>query len=173
MLDELNGMESPIWDSFSYERIETALLTKQEEILLEHMRRYQENIRYQNGFYKGFNFNNISESLQSIYVLYDANGIPLYVGESGRTRGRLKAHLDRYNTFNDVLITRIKVIPFTSNVTKKERCMVERMFINLLNPRLNELNRNRNVQRTENIELRRLENPYNVREMDKNDLETY
>lgn len=152
---------------------EIRLLNEQDELLMERIRIYWENIEYQKGFYKGFNFNKIHKDLESIYILYDADDTPLYVGESNKTQSRLKAHLDKYNTFDKALITKIKVIPFTSTTTKVERCIVERMFINLLNPLLNELNRNGNIGEPERIELKRLRNPHSIGYTDKDELEKY
>ncbi|AUD12362.1 MULTISPECIES: GIY-YIG nuclease family protein [unclassified Planococcus (in: firmicutes)] len=149
------------------------MLSEENAMLLEKMEKYQENNRYRDKFYKGFNFNKIPETLESIYILYDKEDIVLYVGESARTNGRLKAHLNQHNNWDNVVITKIKVIPFTKKTLKKERCMVEKMFINLLNPVGNEINRNRNTRDDEVIELKRLNNPYEVNNLEKDELELY
>ena len=96
------------------------MLSEENAMLLEKMEKYQENNRYRDKFYKGFNFNKIPETLESIYILYDKEDIVLYVGESARTNGRLKAHLNQHNNWDNVVITKIKVIPFTKKTLKKE-----------------------------------------------------
>ena len=142
-------------------------------MILERLLEFKDKINYKDGFYKGFNFNRVAEDLESIYILYDKEGTPLYVGESSRTKGRLIAHLNKYNNWNNALIDRIELVPFTKKTTKVERNLVERMFINLLNPKLNKINRNRNLNEEEFVSLNRLENPHSIHSMTKEEMEKF
>ncbi|USL25101.1 GIY-YIG nuclease family protein [Priestia megaterium] len=90
---------------------------------------------YGRGFINGFNMNKVSEDLGGIYILYSSDEI-LYIGESTRVRERLKYHINRLKDH----ITSIDVIPFAKETTKQERVLIEKMFINFLQPKLNERN---------------------------------
>ncbi|MEX3625057.1 GIY-YIG nuclease family protein [Viridibacillus arvi] len=111
-----------------------------ERIEIEQIDNYIEKINYQRGFYKGFNLNRVPDDLEGIYILYTKDDVCFYIGESARMKGRLKAHISKYNSFDESLIGSIEIIPFAHSTTKKERNMVENMFINLLQPVGNRIN---------------------------------
>lgn len=110
------------------------------------------------------------DDLEGVYILYDSDDNPLYVGESGRMKGRLKAHLSNYNAFQRELIQRIEIIPFVEKTTRKERMVVEKMFINLLNPRFNEGNKKRDFFNPK-FELKIVANGWGINRVDDLTLE--
>ncbi|MBK0009874.1 GIY-YIG nuclease family protein [Bacillus sp. S35] len=95
---------------------------------------------YIKGFCKGFNLNKIDENLNGIYILYakekDGYEYVLYVGESTKMKDRLTTHLRNY----EGLISKVWVLIFSKETTKKERTHMEKFIINLLQPRLNTIN---------------------------------
>jgi hypothetical protein len=115
------------------------------ELALLKLKEASDRYKYKREFYKGFNLNKVSDDLEGIYILYDCEDIPLYVGESGRMKGRLKAQISAWNPFDSEAVSRIEIIPFAKETTKEERMIAEKMFINLLDPLFNRGNTKRDI----------------------------
>lgn len=111
----------------------------------------------------GFLFDKLHDYIRGVYIIYDASGVPLYIGESANVKDRLKSHVKK-SPFKDE-IEYFNIIPMDDGLIedKEHRLRVESMFIDILNPKYNVRNRGESV----------FEEIITFEKMDVNDRSTY